>query len=389
MSWGQTAFYQVNVTDVSGAAVPNQTIFAYNASSPSIFSLGQTNSGGTLTFTDSTFSTYYLITYDCNGISYQDSLLSQPFFPSDTANFQIACASGIDCSMDVYSWVNSGNNVYIQDSNVAFVPGINYVYTFDMGDGTVQTQTASYINYTYASAGTYNWNLTRSIIDSATGLTLCDDFYSGTFVLGGGGGTPICNSEFIVDTNNSVLATAILWNTSTPAHNDPNYTTTYYWDFGDGYTSTQPFPIHTYTNIGFYQVCLTIYTTDGVDSCTSTYCDSLGMDINGNLIYKGATGFTLKVMDPNSISLEENELNNVVMMPNPANDWVTLSALTLEGSGTLNYTLLDLSGRILAEGNLQRQSDTRINISDFPNGLYMLSVGDGQQNKTMKLQIAH
>ncbi|MCB9232610.1 MAG: PKD domain-containing protein [Bacteroidia bacterium] len=42
----------------------------------------------------------------------------------------------------------------------------------------------------------------------------------------------------------------------------------YFWDFGDGFTSTQQYPTHVYQNAGVYTVTLTITNSKG---CTSTY----------------------------------------------------------------------------------------------------------------------
>jgi|GEM_PF-3141875 PKD repeat protein len=44
------------------------------------------------------------------------------------------------------------------------------------------------------------------------------------------------------------------------------------WDFGDGTTSTQQNPSHTYNSLGSYTICLTITTSNG---CSDTFCDSL------------------------------------------------------------------------------------------------------------------
>ncbi|HET6991556.1 MAG TPA: PKD domain-containing protein [Bacteroidia bacterium] len=38
---------------------------------------------------------------------------------------------------------------------------------------------------------------------------------------------------------------------------------TYYWDFGDGATSTQPVPVHTYANPGIYKVYMRVTDSDG------------------------------------------------------------------------------------------------------------------------------
>jgi len=55
-----------------------------------------------------------------------------------------------------------------------------------------------------------------------------------------------------------------------------NYSVTWQWDFGDGNTSTQQNPIHTYSN-GIYAPCLTVTFLDSTlfNYCTAIYCDSI------------------------------------------------------------------------------------------------------------------
>jgi len=51
----------------------------------------------------------------------------------------------------------------------------------------------------------------------------------------------------------------------------------YFWDFGDGNSSSVESPTHVYTEAGVYDICFTI-TAQGLDSnttCSSTYCDSI------------------------------------------------------------------------------------------------------------------
>ena len=56
-----------------------------------------------------------------------------------------------------------------------------------------------------------------------------------------------------------------------------NYSVTWDWDFGDGNSSTQQNPTHSYTNNGIYWTCLmvTYFDSTTINSCTSFYCDSV------------------------------------------------------------------------------------------------------------------
>ena len=52
---------------------------------------------------------------------------------------------------------------------------------------------------------------------------------------------------------------------------------TYAWDFGDGGTSTQPSPSHTYNGFGPYTVCCVVSDTSGTavcNFCTTVYLNS-------------------------------------------------------------------------------------------------------------------
>jgi PKD repeat protein len=80
--------------------------------------------------------------------------------------------------------------------------------------------------------------------------------------------------------------------------------TSYLWSFGDGTTSTKKSPNHKYTKFGKYEVCLSIANT--LTGCESRFCDSIGLDSNGNLLK--AEGFEL-------VAVEEEDLLQVASIP--------------------------------------------------------------------------
>lgn len=49
---------------------------------------------------------------------------------------------------------------------------------------------------------------------------------------------------------------------------------TYNWDFGDGNTSALANPVHVYSSLGYYNVCLNI---TGTNSCSNSICDTLNL----------------------------------------------------------------------------------------------------------------
>lgn len=186
-----------------------------------------------------------------------------------------------------------------------------------------------------------------------------------------------CNAEYYVDTVNSFGGSVILWNTSTTVTSNA----TYHWDFGDGNTSTDPYPFHQYAAPGTYAVCLTV--TDSI--CTSTYCDTLGMDANGNLIYKGTnTGFSLRVLNPNTIGVEENHLSGLSIYPNPAKDVLNISGDFLTEKST-QIEIMDMTGRTVARYGGEAVASGRLEVSHLPRGLYIINITNKTNRESRKL----
>lgn len=132
-------------------------------------------------------------------------------------------------------------------------------YTWIFGDGSTFTETTAGTPsdpvHTYAEPGVYNVCV---VIETGGG---CVDEYCFEIEIPGGGGDCTADFEFVTDG-----FTASFYETATATGDIIEY----FWEFGDGTTSTDPNPEHTYTLPGTYEVCLTIFVAGG---CSDTWCD--------------------------------------------------------------------------------------------------------------------
>ncbi|MFZ4707934.1 MAG: PKD domain-containing protein, partial [Bacteroidales bacterium] len=122
---------------------------------------------------------------------------------------------------------------------------------WNFGDG--QTSTELSPTHVYATSGSFNVTLT-----CYTGMLNCAETVQHTVLV-----YPNAVPEFSASTAcfNEDTEFTNLSDTDPPGE----LITAYFWDFGDGQTSTEPSPTHKYANTGAYNVTLTCYT--GTNDC--------------------------------------------------------------------------------------------------------------------------
>ncbi len=149
---------------------------------------------------------------------------------------------------------NSGINGTVNFSDLS--TGHDYV-VWDFGDGTILT-TFNNVNtsHTYNSNGAYAVCITIGDSMQTCATTFCDSVLVTNAIT--------CNLNIPYYTVDSICDYYFTAN---------NTGTSYFWNFGDGNTSTQQNPVHNYTNNGWYYYCLTI------DSCPAI-CDSIYVNCN-------------------------------------------------------------------------------------------------------------
>jgi len=126
-------------------------------------------------------------------------------------------------------------------------------FRWDFGDGTRQVASFGPVTHTYATAGSYNVRLT--LIDTS----FCNEFDSVGVQLRI---SPLVKAQFQTPSLGCVPYTAVFNNTSLAGR-------TFFWDFGDGTTSTQTSPQHLYASVGTYTIKLV-----AIDSSTCNIADS-------------------------------------------------------------------------------------------------------------------
>ncbi|MEY3443082.1 MAG: hypothetical protein RLZZ519_1363, partial [Bacteroidota bacterium] len=278
--------------------------------------------------------------------------------------------TGVFCNATLTPSVNPGGSVTYMTT--ASGSGAIVGYSYDFGDGSPIVNSANASEtHVYAVSGTYTACVDVLFSDSCIARTCV------TLTVTGASG---CQAGFFWYPDSSGNFSIIVVNTS--AGNNLSYQ----WTFGDGSSSTQAYPQHTYNGPGTYVVCVTV--TSNTPQCTDTYCDSLVV------VNKVATPFTINVIanGATSVNPSQNTAANVSVYPNPARDFLQVD-VTLTESSSVGVSLMDLSGRIVATENVGElnsgKNGIRLQTQDLPAGLYLARVTTGNGQSTQKVMIAH
>jgi len=148
-------------------------------------------------------------------------------------------------------------------------------YHWDFGDGNVVVSDNP--TFDFPANGDYEVSLTVIGVNLETGECCCETF---TDIITVNCGCEAIQAEFTyeeIDCNSFEFNTTAL----------PNVGTTpfvYYWDFGDGNTSTDVNPTHDYTNDGTYTVSLTVtgIEFDSGDCCCFEMEETITVDCSGD-----------------------------------------------------------------------------------------------------------
>lgn len=277
-----------SVTDiVTGNPIPNHAVNIYNDSVPAgtyFYHTILTNSNGffldTVMFQGGvTPGTFYVSTLDCQNFLHQQIFTYTPGITQYLANFSI-CYNSLPCQANFFYFQGQPLVVEFSDAST----GGNNIRHWDFGDGT--TSTLSNPVHTYMQPGNYTVLLTIG----TPGTTCYDSVFQTINVWGSSGGG--CQANFIPFPDSLSQYTFHFLNQST------GNITFYNWDFGDGNSSTQINPTHSYNAPGTFTVCLTV---QGDSNCFDTYCNTItinsGSGCNAAFLYSVGSGGTVTFTD--------------------------------------------------------------------------------------------
>lgn len=325
------------------------------------------------------FDSVVTYTFDCNGNKVRG--IASPMLPS---NWYLSDTLYQPCPM----------NGYAGQVGVAYTQSTTQPNTIDFVDNSIQSGFAgnkvtlycfygdndsgvvsSNFSHAYPAPGKYYVQYGFMENDTLGKGYHTQDWYRDTIEVLPFAPTSFCQASYWVDTLNSGNNVALIYNNSTPSQKDTNYTTSYHWDFGDGDTSNLPYPNHTYASAGYYEICLTVNSQDSAGtSCTSTFCDSLGIDTTGALIYKNSS-FSLQVLEP-TIGVEEvKAIMNLTLFPNPVEDFVTITGLNEVEGKKLDFRVYSTSGNLLIQRQIENTQDAQIlDLTKLQKGVYVLQL---------------
>jgi PKD repeat protein len=137
--------------------------------------------------------------------------------------------------------------------------------------------------------------------------------------------------------------------------------TSYVWDFGDGNSSTQTNPSHTYSSSGIYVVTL----TGTLNGCTNT---------------------SLVTINVGGVTIDETDFENSISIhPNPNSGIFELS-MNFTKSHELKIELYNSLGQVISSKELTKTVNTKIDydLTEYSGGIYYLIIHSDHGNLVTK-----
>jgi PKD repeat protein len=336
-----TIVIQSNSTSICQGQTASLIAFAMSGTTFS-WSAGALTTGLNTAVATPVTTTTYTVTGTLNGCS-GTAISTVVVFPTPSPNFTIVP----DSTNSLTTWCFNTTN------------GSGLTYYWDFGDST--TSTLANPTHTYSSLGSYNVSLTIGFTPNGCFRTLIKNIVvSGTL-------NP-CLSLFHIthDTSTTDHHAYTVYNLSYGS------SLSYFWDFGDGSSSTLQNPTHVYAGTGAYQLCLTVNNGSG---CTQTFCDSLSWV---DSIGRSSSQLSINVVDVNGSQTAgiEDKLNDskIIVSPNPFSESATFLIQSEKMNEKYSFELIDFLGKKVKIINNISEKQFTISRNVLKNGIYFYKI---------------
>jgi PKD repeat protein len=269
---------------------------------------------------------------------------SQSFSPADQTYFK-------DIQLDFVPYIaefTSNVSNICQGETVTFTDqSVNATsWSWNFGTGaipqTANTTGPHIVTYSSPGAVTVSLTINSSITETKTNYITVTSVPAAGFSYSG--------NEYSVDFSNS----------STNA-------TSYLWDFGDGNTSIENNPSHTFVDAGTYNVSLISYNLDCFDI--------INQDVSVPMV-----GFTNNLLEIN---------DEVTVFPNPSSGLINIR-INQTIVDPLTATVFSSIGKLIQKTTIQGISSTEIiklNLSGQPKGIYFVNIKSDRIKSNQKIML--
>lgn len=280
--------------------------------------------GGTATGESATHSYAGTGSYTVSMESYNPQ-----FFDTCRESVTICVSDPSECTAN-FTWTGYTSAPGIYDFAI-MDPDAAIIYTWNFGNG--KTATGNETTFTYYTAGSYNVCLVAYNEETKDSCSRCINLCVNQ--------VPFCWANYSINPVDNYHTFTFKAESS-----DGLAVAGYYWDFGDGNTSTEgPEVTYTYSEVGQYTVCLTIVY---VNECSGSYCSDL-------VIKDPSTIDELR----NAMALVEKESPRITgsgnaktirVSPNPVTGNRIILSINAAGAGSYRYTVYNSMGVPLLNG---------------------------------------
>lgn len=362
---------------VDSATVPNpctlSAYYTYTIDSNAVYTFTPNVTGGTFPYS-------YSWDFSASGGD-MGSVVTHDFVYNGTYGVYFAVTDAQGCSSFF------GDSVVVTTALVSCDIVADFIFTDDGGGAYsfTSTSTGNIANHSWNIGGSYSMLLTPSYSFPMDGIytvvlyvsdsaNFCTDYYTESIAVSGVLNPVECNASFSIYTDSTYNGVYVV---NSSAGNNLSY----FWDFGDGNTSTLPYPNYTYGTGGPFELCLTVTSDSG---CTSSYCDSIS---SGGIVNK-QDGFDMSVIAPITTNINTTKsIGALNVYPNPFEDKVNVIIDLIEPS-KVSIQVTDLLGNVietLVDKQLTGKNKLSWNAEDQPNGIYLLNLKTNQSVQIEKL----